>query len=63
VITDVIPAGTTYAPGTLALDGSTLSDAADGDAGRASDADGINVSLGTVAGGTTRNVTFDVVID
>lgn len=63
VITDAIPAGTTYAPGTLALDSASLSDASDGDAGTASQGDGIAVRLGTVAGGTTRAVTFNVVID
>jgi uncharacterized repeat protein (TIGR01451 family) len=63
VVTDVIPEGTTYAPGTLALDGTGLSDGADGDAGTASDADGIAVRLGTVAAGTTRAVTFNVTID
>jgi uncharacterized repeat protein (TIGR01451 family) len=63
VVTDPIPAGTTYAPGTLALDSAGLSDAPDGDAGAASDTDGIAVQLGNVAAGTTRMITFDVVID
>lgn len=62
-VTDAIPAGTTYAPGTLALDGAALSDAADGDAGTASNAAGIAVTLGDVSAGTTRTITFDVVID
>lgn len=61
-VTDVIPAGTTYQAGTLKLDGSTLSDAADLDAGQAS-ASGIDVNLGTVAGGTTKTVKFDVKIN
>lgn len=63
VVTDAIPAGTTYAPGTLALDGSVLSDAADGDAGTASGTNGIAVRLGTVTAGTQRQVTFNVTID
>lgn len=63
VVTDAIPDGTTYAPGTLALDQAALSDAADGDAGTASDTSGIAVTLGNVPAGTTRAVTFDVVID
>jgi uncharacterized repeat protein (TIGR01451 family) len=63
VITDLIPDGTTYAPGTLALDGSALSDAEDGDAGSASDTAGIAVNLGNVAAEANRSVTFDVVID
>ena len=63
VVTDAIPAGTTYAPGTLALDGSALSDAADGDAGAASGTNGISVRLGNVAVGTRRAVTFNVTIN
>ena len=64
VVTDAIPAGTTYAPGTLALDGSPLSDGVDGDAGQASGTDGVRVDLGTVtAGSASRNITFDVVIN
>jgi uncharacterized repeat protein (TIGR01451 family) len=63
VITDLIPDGTTYAPGTLALDGAGLSDAEDGDAGSASDTAGIAVDLGDVVATANRSVTFDVVID
>jgi uncharacterized repeat protein (TIGR01451 family) len=63
VITDLIPDGTTYAPGTLALDGTALTDAADGDAGTASDTAGIAVDLGDVVAAANRSVTFDVVID
>lgn len=63
VITDAIPAGTTYAPGSLALDSAALSDAEDGDAGSASDAAGIAVNLGNLAVDASGTVTFDVVID
>ncbi|MEO0643438.1 MAG: hypothetical protein AAFY47_08505 [Pseudomonadota bacterium] len=63
IITDAIPDGTTYAPGSLQLDTAALTDASGDDAGEASDADGIRVNLGTVSGGTTRTVTFDVTID
>lgn len=63
IVTDAIPAGTTYAPGTLALDGAALTDGGDGDAGTASDAAGIAVNLGDVAADASRTVTFDVVID
>ena len=63
VVTDAIPEGTTYAPGSLALDGSPLTDAADADAGTGSDAEGIRVDLGSVAGGTVHAITFDVAID
>ncbi|UAB76859.1 hypothetical protein INR77_08315 [Erythrobacter sp. SCSIO 43205] len=63
VITDAIPADTTYVDGSLALDGNPLTDAADTDQGTASDASGISVDIGTVAGGDTYEVTFDVTID
>lgn len=63
VITDVIPEGTTYVPGTLAQGGVSLSDAADADAGTASDAEGIRVSLGEIAGGSIHTITFNVDID
>jgi uncharacterized repeat protein (TIGR01451 family) len=63
VVTDIIPGGTSYAPGTLAHDGVSLTDATDADSGTASDADGIRVNLGEVAGGSVHAVTFDVTID
>lgn len=63
VVADAIPEGTTYAPGSLKLDGTPLTDAADADAGRGSDAEGIRVALGAVAGGTVHAITFDVAID
>lgn len=62
VITDAIPADTTYVAGTLTLDTASLTDASGDDAGEAS-ATGISVDLGIVAGGTSRAVTFDVTID
>jgi uncharacterized repeat protein (TIGR01451 family) len=62
-ITDPIPAGTTYAAETLRLDGAALSDAADSDAGTASNGSGIAVNLGTVTAGTQRSVTFNVTIN
>ncbi|MEM7666721.1 MAG: hypothetical protein AAF250_12770 [Pseudomonadota bacterium] len=62
VLTDAIPTGTTYSAGTLALDGAPLTDAAGDDAGQAS-ATEISVDLGTVVGGTSRAITFDVTID
>lgn len=63
VIRDAIPDDTTYVFGTLTLDGSGLTDTAGDDAGEASDLGGISVDLGTVAGGATRPITFDVTID
>lgn len=61
-INDPVPANTTYSAGSLTLDGSGLSDAADADEGTA-DAAAISVALGTVAGGTSHTITFQVTID
>jgi len=61
-VTDVIPTGTTYQPGTLTLDAAPLTDATDADAGQASSS-GIDVNLGTVSGGATKTVKFDVKIN
>lgn len=62
-VTDPIPTGTTYQPGTLRLENAPLSDGADGDAGQASAAGGIAVQLGTLPAGATRAVTFQVKIN
>lgn len=61
-INDAIPAGTTYVPGSITLGGTPLTDAVDADGGRFA-SNSISVSLGTVAGGQTRTVTFQVTID
>ena len=61
-ISDAVPAGTTYAPGTITLDGAALTDADDGDTGRFTGS-GIAVAVGTLSGGATRTVTFKVKID
>jgi len=63
VITDVIPAGTAYAPGTLTLDTAALSDGADSDTGAASDSAGISVDLGDLAAPANHTITFNVVIE
>ena len=63
VVTDAIPADTTYVPGSLTLDTNPLTDVSGDDAGEASDASGITVDLGTVAGGTIQTITFDVTLD
>lgn len=62
VVSDSFPSGTTYSAGTLELDASSLTDAADADAGEVS-ATGIFVDLGTVPGGTSQSITFNVTID
>lgn len=61
-ITDPIPPGTSYLPASLRLDGASLTDAIDGDGGVAAPS-GIDVALGTVAGGSTHTVTFNVRIN
>jgi uncharacterized repeat protein (TIGR01451 family) len=61
-VTDPIPSGSTYAPGSITLDGTGLTDAADGDAG-AKNASAIAVNLGTVAAGTSRIITFKVTVN
>lgn len=66
VITDVIPANTTYTAGTLRRNGSLLSDASDGDAGDVgiTAANTVTVDLGNVTGGSAaQNIKFDVTID
>lgn len=63
VVTDAIPDGTTYVPGTLVLDAAALTDGADGDAGTASDSNGIDVKIGNATAGNLHRVTFDVVLD
>lgn len=63
VITDGIPDDTTYVPGSLALDGTGLTDQSGDDAGEGSDTAGISVDIGTVNGGDVFEVTFDVTID
>lgn len=61
-VADTVPAGTTYKPGSIKLDGGALSDASDSDAG-AFASGAISVGLGTVAAGASHDVTFQVGID
>lgn len=65
VITDPIPANTTYMARTLRLDGSELSDVKDGDAGDVggTTAETVTVTLGDMTGVSgTKTITFDVKI-
>jgi uncharacterized repeat protein (TIGR01451 family) len=66
-IADAIPANTTYEVGSMTLQAAALTDAVDADAGRTTltgaAVTGINVDLGTVAGGQTRTVTFKVKVN
>lgn len=66
IITDAIPAGTTYVAGSLRLDGVSLTDTADSDSGRFTGS-GIEVNLG-IATQTTgdpyvKNISFEVIIN
>jgi uncharacterized repeat protein (TIGR01451 family) len=61
-ITDAVPVGTTYEPGTLTLGGTALSDAADSDAGEVV-AGAMTTRLTTVAAGSSRTVTFKVKVN
>jgi uncharacterized repeat protein (TIGR01451 family) len=66
IVTDPVPAGTTYTSGTLRLNGTLLSDAADSDAGNVGGtAPGIvTVRLGDVSSASPAQlITFDVKID
>ena len=54
--------GVEGAGGSLTLEGSALTDAADADAGSVTGS-AISVGLGTLAAGTTRTITFQVKID
>ena len=61
-ISDDIPADTTYNAESITLEGAGLTDAADADAGEF-DGTSIGVALGTISGGQTRTITFQVTID
>lgn len=61
-IADAIPAGTTYKPGSLTLENSALTDAADTDRGEYNGT-AIAVRPGDVAAGQSRTVTFKVTIN
>jgi uncharacterized repeat protein (TIGR01451 family) len=60
-IADVIPSGTTYVSGSLKLDGTSLSDPADSDAGSCDGAT-IKVNVGTIGGTAHKKVSFDVTV-
>jgi uncharacterized repeat protein (TIGR01451 family) len=61
VITDPIPASTTYTAGSMTLETAAQTDAADADSGSYNGTQ-IRVSVGTVPAGQTRAVTFKVLI-
>lgn len=61
-IVDPVPAGTSYVAGSLRLDGNSLTDASDADAGRFG-SNQIEVALGTVSAPATHTVVFSVTIN
>jgi uncharacterized repeat protein (TIGR01451 family) len=58
-ITDAVPAGTTYVVNSITLGGTAQSDPVDADAGSFG-SNTVTVNLGTVPGGQSRTVTFQV---
>ena len=62
IVSDAIPAGTSYVPGSLKLDDAALTDASDSDPGSAGP-DGISATIPSASGGTTRIISFDVKIN
>jgi len=61
-VVDAIPAGTTYVPNSLTLDGAALTDSADSDAGRFTGSQ-IEAGLGSVAVPASHTITFQVTIN
>jgi uncharacterized repeat protein (TIGR01451 family) len=61
-VTDAVPAGTTYEPGSLTLDSAGLSDAADGDNGEVVSGN-VAVRIGTAAAGSSSTIIFKVKVD
>ncbi len=64
-LVDAIPTNTAYAPGTMVLDGTPLTDAADPDAGDfdVSNTGAVTVTIASLLPGGSAVVSFDVVID
>jgi uncharacterized repeat protein (TIGR01451 family) len=66
VLVDQIPVNTAYAPGTIELDSTPLTDAADADEGdyNVTNPGAVTVAIGTISqGGGSTTVTFDVTVD
>lgn len=59
LVEDPIPAGTSYVPGSLKLNGASLTDAADGDAGEVGTT-GVRVAIGTLSMRSSAVVSFQV---
>ena len=66
VVTDPIPAGTVYRPGTLFLNDTPLTDAADSDAGDVSELlqGAVTIALGDMTSDTsTQRISFQVALE
>lgn len=61
-LSDTVPTGSSYQPGSITLNGVVKSDAADADEARFENGT-VTVSLGTVPAGESRTVTFRVTVD
>ncbi len=61
-VTDAIPTGTTYVPGTLTLNTTSLTDAADTDAGNAGSS-GVGVTIANAPAGSDQTISFQVQIN
>jgi uncharacterized repeat protein (TIGR01451 family) len=62
VVSDAVPAGTRFVPGSVTLDGRVLSDAADEDAAQF-DGTAVRVTLGDAAAATVRTIRFQTIIN
>jgi uncharacterized repeat protein (TIGR01451 family) len=63
VISDAIPTGSTYVPGSMMLDAATLTDQSSDDAGTYTAGTGVAVTIGTLNAGDSRAVRFKVKIN
>jgi uncharacterized repeat protein (TIGR01451 family) len=61
-VSDTVPAGSTYDPNSLKLNGTALTDTADSDGGRFVSG-AVSVTIGTAAAGSTNTVSFRVKIN
>jgi uncharacterized repeat protein (TIGR01451 family) len=65
VVADPIPAGMTFVPGSIRLNGTTITDAGDGDAGDfgGTAPNRVTVNIGTVNPGDTGTITFQATVN
>ncbi|HPN93160.1 MAG: hypothetical protein BWY28_00029 [bacterium ADurb.Bin236] len=65
VMTDVVPTGVTYVPGSITLDGTTKTDATgdDGSDYNGTTGGAVTVTVGTINAGSTKAVTFQATVN